>query len=211
MKSQLVEFTRDALAKGANRTDIADALRGAGWSDADVRAALSAFSETTFPVPVPRPAPSLSARETFVYLVVFTAFYASVWSLISVIFDFIELWFPDPLVSLSRIGSFLTDSIRFYTSWLIIAFPLFLLTFLATRRAIASDPSKRNSGPRKWLTYLTLFLAVCSIAGSLVGLIYNVLGGELTIRFALKALTVLLIAGGTLGYFLSDIRKEENP
>jgi hypothetical protein len=44
-----------------------------------------------------------------------------------------------------------------------------------------------------------------------VGLIYNVLGGELTIRFALKALTVLLIAGGTLAYFLSDIRKEEIP
>jgi hypothetical protein len=209
MKSQLVEFTRDALAKGANRTDIANALRGAGWSDADVRAALSAFSEAEFPVPVPRPTPSLSARETFIYLVVFTAFYASVWSLVSVIFGFIGLWFPDPLMA--RMGEVLINSIRFYTSWLIIAFPLFLLTFLATRRAIARDLSKRNSGPRKWLTYLTLFLAVCSIAGSLVGLIYNVLGGELTIRFALKALTVLLIAGGTLGYFLSDIRKEENP
>src|SRR5690606_32968735 len=92
---------------------------------------------------------------------------------------------------------------------LIVAFPLFLLAFRAARRGIARDPAKRASPPRKWLTYLTLFVAVCSIAGSLAGLLYDLLGGMLALWFTLKALTVVLIAGGTLAYFLSDIRKDD--
>ena len=33
--------------------------------------ALAGFAEIDFPVPVPRPRPYLSAREAFIYLVVF--------------------------------------------------------------------------------------------------------------------------------------------
>jgi len=43
----------------------------------------------------------------------------------------------------------------------------------------------------------------------MITLVYNVLGGELTLRFFLKVLTVAVIAGGTFAYFLWDIRKEE--
>ena len=92
---------------------------------------------------------------------------------------------------------------------MIISFPLFLFTFRSITRSIAADPVKRSSRPRKWLTYLTLFVAGVSLACDMMALVYNLLGGELTMRFVLKVATVWIIAGGIFSYFLSDMRKEE--
>jgi hypothetical protein len=39
---------------------------------------------------------------------------------------------------------------------------------------------------------------------------YNVLGGELTVRITLKVSVVLLIASSVFGYYLADLRKEEH-
>jgi membrane protein YqaA with SNARE-associated domain len=52
-------------------------------------------------------------------------------------------------------------------------------------------------------------LAVTILAGDLIALVYNLLGGEFTTRFLLKVATVAVIAGGVFGYYLSDLRQEE--
>lgn len=71
------------------------------------------------------------------------------------------------------------------------------------------DPAKRASRLRKWLTYLTLFVAGMALVGDTAVLIYNMLGGELTIRFLLKVTAIAIIAGGMFWYFIGDMRKEE--
>jgi len=76
-------------------------------------------------------------------------------------------------------------------------------------RQVGRDPVKRASPVRKWLTYLTLFIAATVLIGDLITLVYNALGGELTTRFLLKVLTVAVIAGGTFGYYLWDLRQDE--
>ena len=45
--------------------------------------------------------------------------------------------------------------------------------------------------------------------GDLITLVYNVLGGELTVRFVLKVITVAAIASTVFGYYLWDLRREE--
>ena len=42
---------------------------------------------------------------------------------------------------------------------------------------------------------MTLFLAASFLVGDFITLVYNLLGGELTMRFALKVATVAIIAG----------------
>src|SRR6266852_658990 len=79
------------------------------------------------------------------------------------------------------------------------------LTFSSVTRAITRDPTERASRPRKWLTYLTLFVAGAFLVGDAATLIYNVLGGEITIRFVLKVTTIAVIAGGIFTFFLSDM------
>jgi hypothetical protein len=95
------------------------------------------------------------------------------------------------------------------TASLIIAFPVFLYVSWLLNKAIVKDPEKRSSKIRKWLTYITLFVAAGVIIGDLIALVFNMLGGELTLRFILKVLTVGSIAGSIFGYYLIELRKEE--
>ena len=96
VSEDLVVFVRDALARGQSREQIADALLKAGWTKEQTQAALRAFAEIDFPVPVPRAQPYLSAREAFMYLVLFGTLYTSAYNLGSLLFDLINLRFPDP-------------------------------------------------------------------------------------------------------------------
>jgi hypothetical protein len=207
IREELLSFVRDALARGVPRSEIQTVLLGAGWRAEEVTKALGAFAEIDFPIPVPRPKPYLSARETFLHLLQFTALYFSAWDLGRLFFLFIDRAFPDPAVS--RYGDYISDQIRWSVSSLVIAFPIFLLVTRSLARAAARDVEKRSSKVRKWLTYMTLFVAATVLAGDLVTLLYNLLGGELTTRFLLKAATVALIAGSVFGYFLWDLRGEE--
>jgi Domain of unknown function (DUF5671) len=207
MNVELVEFTRGALATGIGRKEIADALRRAGWAEHDIKAAMDAFADVAFPVPVPRPKPYLSAREVFVYLILFAALYGTAANIGTLIFELINRSFPDPLSQTSIQLS--NGNIRWNMSWIIVAFPLFIFTFRSVTKAITGDPTKRASRPRKWLTYLTLFVAGAFLIGDAGTLVYNVLGGELTIRFLLKVATIVVIAGGIFTFFLSEMQKDE--
>ncbi|MDB5440979.1 MAG: hypothetical protein JWM33_3406 [Caulobacteraceae bacterium] len=207
MNTEVLDFTRRALAKGIGPDEIAVALKSAGWSKADVLAAVDAFADIDFPLPVPRPRPYLSAQELFLYALFFTALYVTTFNLGALIFSFIELKFPDATLPVSR--PFNAEGMRRNLAAVIVAFPLFLFLFQQTNRAIARDPGKRASRPRKWLTYITLFVAAAVLIGDVSALVYGVLGGELTMRFILKVATVAVIAGGPFGYFLVDMRRDE--
>ena len=208
-KQDILGFVREALTRGIPRSDIERALAEAGWQADLIRDALGAFAEVEFPVPVPRPRPYLSAREVFVYLVLFSALYVAAFSLGALVFELIDRSFPDPLQSPYYLPRMSDDRIRWHVSEIIVAFPIFIFTLRAVTRAIAKDPTKRLSRPRKWLTYLTLFVAGVSLVGDATALVYNVLGGELTVRFLLKVATIAIIAGGIFAFFLNDMRKEE--
>jgi len=69
---------------------------------------------------------------------------------------------------------------------------------------MAQSPVKRLSVVRRWLTYVTLFLAAGVLVGDLITLVYNVLAGELTLRFALKVLIVGAIAGAIFWFYLRE-------
>ena len=63
--TSLDKFVRDALKGGQSRDEIARVLRDAGWPAEQVTLAVGAYADIAFPVPVPRPRASLSAREAF--------------------------------------------------------------------------------------------------------------------------------------------------
>lgn len=73
--AQLDLFVREALSRGQSRPSILAALIEAGWSEQQVRGVLDDYAEVDFPVPVPRPRASLSARDAFVYLILFATLY----------------------------------------------------------------------------------------------------------------------------------------
>lgn len=207
---ELVSFVKEALLHGSPRHEIETALLAAGWEPEQVRAGLARYAETPFPVPVPRPAPYLSAREAFLYLLLFTTLYLSAYHLGQLLFQFINVAMPDPAAPGYSSGP--TQShrlIRWSVSTLIVAFPVFLYLSSLTAREVSTDPGKRASKVRRWLTYLTLFIAAGVVIGDLIALLNDLLGGDLTLRFALKAAVVGVIAGGLFAYYLHDLRQSD--
>ena len=201
-------FVREALAKGMAKSAIEQALSTAGWPAPQARSVLNGYADLEFPVPVPRPRPYLSAREAFLYLILFATLYVAAWNLGSLLFDLIDRAWPDPATQ-QYAHDIAGHSMRWATASVIISFPVFLYVARYLGRELARNPVKRLSAVRRWLTYLTLFLAATVLIGDMITLVYNVLGGELKVRFLLKVLVAAVIAGAIFGYYLWDIRREE--
>jgi hypothetical protein len=206
---ELTEFVRSALRAGASRPETAAGLVEAGWSREQVEDALADFAPVAFVVPVPRPRPRVSARDAFLYLVMFGMLYVSAYQFGSLLFQFVNLAFPDPVVDARESGQLAGMRIRFAIASLTVAFPVFLFVALRINARVQADPAQRNSGVRKWLTYLTLFVAACVIVGDAIALLNGLLAGELTARFLLKSGVVGAIAGGVFGYYLWSMRADD--
>lgn len=207
-RDDLNDFVRDALTQGVSREDIRTVLVGGGWSKAQVAAAIDGFAEVNFLIPVPRPRPSTSAREAFEYLILFATLYFSAFALGQLLFQFINLAFPDPLWSEFRFFAIL-GAIRWSIASLVVSTPVFLFAAWSNSRKIELAPVKRSSPVRRWLTYLTLAGAASLLIGDCTSLVYNLLGGGMTMRFLLKAATIGMIAGTAFAYYLSDLRRDE--
>lgn len=205
MDNRLQSFVKEALTGGARREDIREALGQAGWPESEIAYALDEYAETDFRLPVPRYRSYGSAREAFLYLLIFLCLFISAFSFGGLLFELIDRWIPDPL----QYGWPRTDAIRGFTAALIVAYPLYMWLSIVASNMVRRDPAKRESKIRQWLTHVTLFAAAAVIISDLIALLSGLLQGELTLRFLLKTLTVLLIAGLIFGYYLWELGQKK--
>ena len=196
----LAQFVRDALSAGESRVEIAAVLGQAGWSAQEVSDALEGWADVPFAPPVPRPRPVVTARDFFVYALMFGVLLFGAGYLVGLLHALI-----DQFISSEDSGA--TYRIRWAMAVLIVTLPLYL--WLATRenRRLTADPALARSAIRSWMTYVTLLFAAAVLLGDLVAVIYAFLSGDLTVQFALKALVVAGIAGGIFGYYRRDGRQ----
>lgn len=206
---ELQQFVKEALMGKLSKGEIDAALKSAGYDDDERKEALSLYADVDFPIPVPKRKPYLSAREAFLYLVMFATLYISAWNVGSLLFQFINKWLPDAAASYMYETQYIVQSIRMSTASLIVAFPIFLWVSWLLRRDMAKHAERRASKIRKWLTYITLFISAGIIIGDLIAVLNSFLNGELTLRFGLKSLVVGGIAALVFGYYLYDLRGEE--
>ena len=146
--------------------------------------------------------PMVGPKDFFLWLGAIVALYTSVIAFLTLAFEYINAAFPD---ALSYSYDPYSGAIKFAIATLIVAFPLFLVLMRLIRMDIARMPEKSDLWVRRWALYLTIFIAGTTIAIDLVTLVYYFLDGEITMRFVLKVLIVLLVASAGLMHFLADI------
>lgn len=198
----LAQFVADALRAGRPRSEIADALASAGWSAPEIKAALAAWSEVPFAVPVPVPRPYVSAREAFLYGLMFLSLATTAWHINALGFSLIDLWVPSLV---SSADAFSVESVRWSIASLVVFLPLFMLLKSRVVRDARADEGRKRSVMRRWFAFITLFLAALAFVGDLIATIYALLNGDLTLRVAAKAGLVATTAVLVFLYFRNDL------
>src|SRR3989344_3877011 len=90
-------------------------------------------------------------KDVFLYLLNILTFYLSVISFIQLYIQYIGSLFPDQL---NFYYTGIANSVRTFTSILVIAFPAHLLTSWLLGRDLRENQQKREFKLRKWLVYL---------------------------------------------------------
>lgn len=206
MNPELQQFVREALARGLAREEIRATLAAARWRAEEIDAELERWADGPAGLPVPRRRLSLSAREAFMHLVMFATLYTFAYSAGTILFAIIAQRLPDAAIRPYGDG---LEMLRGAIAGCVTAFPIYLWTSWLVGRSLVREPEKRASGVRRWLTYLTLFIAVITLIGNFVGVITNLLSGELTTRVLLQSAVVFAIAGLVFGHYLLGLRRDE--
>ncbi len=198
-------FIEVANQKGIPDDRIYKLLKSQGWSNQDIDLGFTQAFERIIgiPIPVPNKRRGESAKETFLYLLSFITL--SIWSqaLGSIGFIAVNYIINDPLERYRWFSNLAGDLAR-----LIIVYPLYLLLMKIIFSNLQEQSQNYQSGIRKWLTYIALFITALMVIGDLVWLLTSLLTGTLTLGFLLKSVIVLLIAGSIFCYYLLWLRKE---
>lgn len=126
-------------------------------------------------------------------------------------FQLVNIYFPDQLPGI--LPTALTGSserkIRAAVSVLVVAFPLYIFMTVKISREVERDPLKLGSGIRKWLIWLTLFIATLVVLGDRAALVRQFLNGTLTVNVALKILIVGVISAVVFVYYLRAVTRDD--
>lgn len=130
--------------------------------------------------------------------------YVSIGALIALLFGIITLLYPDS-AQYAWEGEGARATIRTTIAILAVFFPTYI-TLTRMVNKIRRTESGMYLTLTKWLIYLSLLIGGGVLLGDLVTVLNSFLSGELTIRFMLKALAVLLVVGGAFVYYVLDVR-----
>ncbi|HEY4474805.1 MAG TPA: DUF5671 domain-containing protein [Candidatus Paceibacterota bacterium] len=146
-------------------------------------------------------------RDVFLYLLSIVTLVASAVSFGVLVFQYINVYFPDLINDYYYSASNYYGTIRQALATLIVIFPVYIWVSRFLKKDIEENPEKRELKIRKWLLYLTVFVAALVIIGDLVTLINTYLNGEITMRFILKVLAIIFIAGSVFSHYYFELRE----
>ena len=141
MESQLDRFVREALQHKQTPKDIARELKLAGWPEEEIQAALDAYVDSNFPVPIPKPPKTAPRSDVALHFLKSVAFGAGIWAFVDLLFTLLNLVVPEP-------GGWRGSEaygIRHAVATLTVTLPLYVLLHF-----------KLASRTPRWLAYATI-------------------------------------------------------
>jgi hypothetical protein len=139
--------------------------------------------------------PKLNIGFFFLCLGVLITLITSVVSFLNLIFATLDKQFPDVLNSTYQYGysTYDFENIRMALATLIIFFPIFIIISYFWKKFTNSEMGHIDEIIHKWVIYIILFLSSIVTAVDLVTLVKYFVSGEITNRFILKVISVLIV------------------
>lgn len=147
------------------------------------------------------------ALDVFVYLGIAISLVWSVTNLLQIVFTAIDRKFID-IVNTGAYVDVYNSDVRFAIASLVVMFPIFLGLSWYVAKDIKKFLYKRDLMIRKAMMYLTLFITICTLIGTLVSVIYTYLGGNLSTSFGLKALAIFVVALSLFAYYFYSMKRD---
>lgn len=145
------------------------------------------------------------AKDFFLHLLSSITLYISAIAFLMVTFQLINYLFPEVSADMWRYD-YSSGILRTGLSMLIITLPVFLGSRMFLANMYTKEPERKAFKMRKWLIYLTLFVAAIIVIVTLVTVVNAFLSGEFTSRFILKALATIAVAAAVFSYYLLDVK-----
>lgn len=206
--ADLEAYLRAAKQQGASDEFLVALLHQHGWPEKAVYHALGQLYAESTGQPLPEPQSTLeSAREAFYHLLAFGTLATWILAIGSIWFELINTWVPDPTMDYYR--TWTIRNVSFQIAAILVSFPVFILATRSILQDMVAAPDKAASGVRRWLTNLALLVAALVFIGDLVSLLATLLQGGLSLRFALKSATVLLLSGGVFLYYTKGLNNSD--
>lgn len=200
--AELLAFLRSAKEQNISDDFVVALLRQNGWPERRIYRAYSAFYGERLGAPLPKRYQSAeNARDAFFYLLNFITLGFWTVALGQIFFRLIAYWVPDSALSTTYYGS-LRDDVAWQVATVIVAFPTFAYVHSLIQRELRKRSDLYESPVRRWLTYLTLVVAAIVVLTDAAWVIEALIRGELTLRFILDSLVLLIIGGGVFVYYL---------
>ncbi|MEK7080033.1 MAG: DUF5671 domain-containing protein [Patescibacteria group bacterium] len=142
-------------------------------------------------------------KDFFLWAGAMIALYLAVISFISLLFEYINYTYPDPNAGYADPYS---GTLRFAMASLIVLVPTTLVLLRLIRGTLLKEAGKAMIWVRRWALVLTIFVTTVTVLIDLITLVNYFLNGEVTMRFILKIVVVLLVAGFVFMHFLADLK-----
>ena len=178
-------------------------LRSSGWKEREIA---EAFATRELAMPIPQRPGVGSARDTFFHLLAFTALYTAAISLIVSAVYVYRVRPARPSHARNQLGNWNIRPVGHPpvvgdTHRLLSAVLSGLVVFAARN---SHHPDTAKTGLRRWLTSLSLFVGAVTIMTDVICVVYRLVEGDLTLRFLLKVLALLVVTGALFVYLALD-------
>jgi len=140
-------------------------------------------------------------RDVFTYLLTAIALYISATGVMLIIWGLADYWFP----GFENPGDHWTDNARIGISMAVVAFPIFVYLNKVSRARIRGGETDPDSRLRQSFIYLSLFIAAVVVLVDLMVVINDLLSGDLTPRFLMKAGGLVVVAGLVFTYYRMEL------
>lgn len=146
-----------------------------------------------------------TAKHFVLQLGSLASLYLSLGFLLSLLFSIVNITFPDAIDNYWSIESS-HSTVRLSIAMLVVFFPTYLFLTRTVNNIRRTESGSMYLSLTKWVVFLSLLVGGGVLLGDLVAVIMAFLEGEITERFILKALAVLVVVGAAFHYYLLDTK-----